>query len=213
MKIKLAIMFSIVTVLIMGCGASNEVEYSAGKFSIDRWTIREAEAWNAGNSNESSGNGNAVKDPNISTGELILEGNDASVKYEISGNDIIYKGITFHDLYYCVQHVQLPCDQNTFINFLVKTYQTKDSDVYSEYVNDYEFDTSSGEENITIHENFSDSSKYLALVDEYGKEANWTLTVYEYGYKSPGMIIGCDKYLMYNGGSGEHTVDMSKFDY
>lgn len=153
--------------------------------------------------------------PEYNTSEITIENEDTSVNYEIVGNDIIYRGITFTDLYTVVTSIEQPYDLNTFINFLVKTYNTHgETVVYSKLTLDdieTEDDLDIGAA-MTISEQLYDMEGYAKIVEKYnGEEATWSISLYTYGGNNQHNIHGCKSYVLYNG-ENDIAVDMSEFD-
>lgn len=205
---------------IVGCGSntsdSNNIAVKV-EFKKDAKTIRHDEVWQHAMKDVENSNPYDVDDPSIHFGEINLENNDTSVLYSISDNDIVYNGVVYKDLYYNVQHLQLPCDMNTFINFVIKTYSTTSDTVLTYYVNDTEFNETFSEDvgaAISIDEELRDSEIYIELTEKYNNIAKWSLSLYdEDRVGSSGILYGCESFLLYNGGSGVQDIDMSKYDF
>ncbi|MBO5388938.1 MAG: hypothetical protein J6A59_12580 [Lachnospiraceae bacterium] len=203
----------------IGCGDAKQNNDMAVEieFIKDGKTIRHDEVWQSAMKDDENNNSYDVSDPSIHFGEINLENSDTSRLYEIAGNDIVYNGVIYKDLYYNVQHLQLPCDMNTFINFIIKTYSTTSDKVLTYYVNDTEIDETLSEDigaAISIDEELRDNKLYIELTEKYNDIAKWSLSLYdEDSLGSSGILYGCESFLLYNGGSGVQSIDMSKYDF
>lgn len=146
--------------------------------------------------------------------EITIENVDNSVNYEIVGNDIIYDGVTFHDLFPAVTAVKAPCDTNTFINFLVKCFDPMGlKDVYASYERDEDL-VAEGEDvgaPMTTSETASELKGYQEIRDKYGADVTWSLGLRTQDNSNSVSIYGCESYLTYQS-MKPLTVDMSQFD-
>jgi len=152
--------------------------------------------------------------PEYNTSEIQLDNNDESINYEIVEDNIVYRGITFIDLYKIVNSVEQPYELNTFINFLIKTYDSHgETVVYTSLQTDSEgevgVDIGSA---ITISESLYDREGYTEIVEKYnGDEAVWSICLYTYGGENEHNVYGCKSYVAYNG-SSDLVVDMQEFN-
>lgn len=146
--------------------------------------------------------------------EVTIENVDNSVNYEIVGNDIIYDGVTFHDLFSAVTAVKAPCDTNTFINFLVKCFDPMGTkDVYTYYDRDEDLVVEGDDVGapMTTSETASELKGYQEIRDKYGVDVTWSLVLRTRDDSNSVSIYGCESYLTYQG-MKPLTVDMSQFD-
>lgn len=217
MKSKIIVLaFICIALTFVGCGKSNEsdnsdtyVEIEKDSNTIHKNNVFDIEKDYQEEKQEEKEESYNVVDPSINVGELSLQGTDSSVNWEIQGNDVVYNGVRFRDLYNCVQHLDLPCEQNTFINFIVKTLNTT-TDVDCGYTNEKEFVYDEESTDIAIDFVLEDSDVYKKIKEKYDNTpANWTLTIFS--GSSNLMIYGCDRYLVYDGAEDLVTVDMSEY--
>ena len=224
--VKKALAISLLTALLCGCSNQKEVDSSninsIVSFTKDSSTIKNDDVWIVKNTQQSISNNDEdvdVIDPLTIVGELKIENTDNTVSYYIDGGSIIYNNITFLNLKDCIDKLELPCDKNTFINFIIKTFTTESGTVSTYYYNDKEVDIdieSLGEAStsIPLDDSLSDSEEYLRVKGEHNNvPVNWCLTLIDTVNNIEGTIYGCDKYLMYSGSSKLHTVDMSEYNY
>lgn len=209
---------------IVGCQnkkSENEVNFTPSTFEKDSSTIKNSESWQFNRQPIINNNtdDNEVVDPSINVGEIKIENTDGSKLFNIiEDRDIEYNGVVFKNLYSNIQHLELPCDQNTFINFVIKTYVTNSKHVNTEYLNDNEYMYNpeiDGDDNvyISIDEGLQESEYYNSLVKQYNDKAIWSLTLYEDDYSGLGIIYGCKSFILYSGGDTEQVVDMSEYNY
>jgi hypothetical protein len=214
---RTAVLCLLISICLIGCGSTRTVDtddYTPQQFSVDGSTARSQTIWQIENeeaeAEEEETEDYVVVDPSLNVGELVLTGEDTTQKWEIDGNNIVYNGITFNNLYYCIQHVDLPCDETNFINFIVKTFTSK-SDVNAYYINDLE-ETDEDDTSIGIDYILEDSSEYINIRASHNNEpATWSISLSSDNIN--GTIYGCSSYLLYNGSDGTQEVDMSKYNY
>jgi hypothetical protein len=214
---RTAVLCLLISICLIGCGSTRTVDtddYTPQQFSVDGSTARSQTIWQIENeeaeAEEEETEDYVVVDPSLNVGELVLTGEDTTQKWEIDGNNIVYNGITFNNLYYCIQHVDLPCDETNFINFIVKTF-TSTSDVNTGYLNDLE-DHGEDSTYIDLEPQLQESSEYLRIKEEHNNiPITWNISLHGDGIN--GNIYGCSSYLLYNGSDGTQEVDMSKYNY
>lgn len=146
-------------------------------------------------------------------GELILSGNDNSKEWTIENEtDVNYYGVVFHDLYKCVNNLDIPCESNTFINFIIKTYQSSDSDIYVQFRNDKD-ENETADDLMTVHDSLDGISGYAELINQYnGKKVTWEINLLSRGSSDAITIYGCDKYMAYKGSIDTINIDMESLD-
>lgn len=149
------------------------------------------------------------EDDTINIGEIDIVNEDNSIDWEVDGDDIVYKDTRFNGLYKIHDRLQLPCDETTFINFIVKTLHA-----YSTLIDvhvDTSFDENTDIENtdISIDEALSELEDYNAIKERYDNTpATWRIVFY-YNENSKYMF-GSSKYIIYNGSGDLITVDMDQ---
>lgn len=146
-------------------------------------------------------------------GELVLSGNDNSKEWTIENEtDVNYYGVIFHDLYKCVNNIDIPCESNTFINFIVKTYQSSDSDIYIQFRNDKE-ENEAADDLMTVHDSLDGISGYAELINQYnGEKVTWEINILSRGSSDEISLYGCDKYMAYKGSIDTINIDMEALD-
>lgn len=150
-------------------------------------------------------------------GELVLDGNDKSSDWKVDGDDIIYANRRYHELNLSVQKAQSPYDKNTMINFILKMYEAKENEIYTNFVDysstntDEEIENEEGAENTnaTIDELLSNSAKYLELKEKYNDSATWVIEICTYGGKNKAEIIGCKSFTCLVNTDEDVVIDMN----
>lgn len=216
-KIILNLILCLIAINCIGCSDnsrnSSDIIVKI-EFNKDDKTVRNDEAWLYDMKESDASSDYEVNEPQVNLGEIKLENSDDSVYYEVSGNDIVYNGVVYKDLYYNVQHLQLPCDINTFINFIIKTYDTNSNEVDTLYVNDTEASSTESDDvgaSISVDESLRDSDYYLQLVEKYNNVAKWRLMLID--ENDMGILYGCESFILYNGGNGVTEIDMNKYNF
>jgi hypothetical protein len=225
---KSVVIGMIAVLCLTGCGStkiggsSSNSEYKPATFEVDDSTIRN-EVYDYIEENnkieEAEKEQEAIQeaiqqtvvDPNITVGELAISNQDTSEDFEISGDDIIYNGITYKGLNEALNHMEYPTDRTTFINFILKTFnQTTNNVVYCNCVNDVEEDLKEDSTNLDIDVQLDESEVYRQIKAAHNNEpAIWTLSIWS--DITAGSIYGCSEYLIYNGTDSLYEVDMSQF--
>lgn len=136
----------------------------------------------------------------IAVSEILLYEDD-SINFTVDGDNIVYNNITFYNLYSHVNSIELPCDINTFINFIIKTYPSdSDAIVYLSKESDEEqVEEEDVGSYLTLHDTMLGYNGYQTLYEKYNKPINWYLAVVSKNDSKTLDIYGCDKYLMYIG--------------
>ena len=141
--------------------------------------------------------------PHEHAGEIILENGTHSANYKVSNDDIIYNNILFHDLYKNAKSIEQPYSEQTFISFIINTYSTKETEVYSSVENDNDFvnlnNTDGDNTYIPVDETLYDNANHKKICNKYNDKATWKLEVYEYGLKNKGIIAGCKSFICFIG--------------
>jgi hypothetical protein len=129
------------------------------------------------------------KDKIDNTSIITFEGESSELLGEISGDDVIYNGIKYMNLYFNLSLVELPCDMTSMINFILMNFKA-DNYIIANLVKN-----TGNEDEVQICELVTDSIKYDEAVKKYGCDVEWLLSL----INSKGeciQIFGCNKYLM-----------------
>lgn len=219
--IRLGTVLAICTICMtsMSACANNTQEnesYSEGikEFSVDNNTIKTDD--NAGNSTSSS---TSREDeyifipselPQANVGTISLSGKDLSTDYTVSGDDIVYEGVTYQGLNKAVNSIRTPYDKVTFTNFIVKTFTPKSDKVFVTYINEEE--NTGWQASTTLDAELSMSwDGYNSIRDRYHSVAVWSLNLRDNGGKVAD-IIGNTDYMLQGTTNKDIVVDMSKYD-
>ena len=215
--IKLILICTMLITLICGCSDTNtrSVEYTPVKLDTadiikyeDLWQISYVR-----DTNDEVDEYNIIEPElfdNMQLSELIIVGDDNSVDYQIvDESDIIYNNQRYIGLYTAILNCELPYNENTFINFIIKTYNTGSNIIYVSYSNSNDIvDDECTDSNITDF--LVEYDDYHRLYNEKGKYINWMLTLTSEDGKI-GKLFGCDKYLAYYNDKNK-IIDMSLYD-
>lgn len=145
--------------------------------------------------------------------QLNLENQDTTEYFEISGDDIIYDGVTYMGLNKALDSIEYPYDKTTLINFIVKTYDPMDKTVGVDCViaddDGYVEGWSMG-----LSDSLADAwPDYLSLKEKYGKIIKWKITLADYEtYDRQSYMYGCSDYMIYLSYTSGETIDMSDFE-
>lgn len=177
-------------------------------------------------SGESSGeneseSGEAVEvdstEPDDNISELPQDNQESNVSYTISGDDIVYNGVTYTGLYTSVQQVEpySQYDADTLIKFLLKCYPSSET-VFSSaqlYVNSVNTGDAEDYTDISIDDTLSNmSDKYTSLCNKYNDKASWVLTIYKWMGKDKAMLAGCKSFTIIIGTDEDIEVDITDFN-
>lgn len=188
--------------------------YSEGikTFSADNNTVKFDE--NSNSDNTDTGNVEHIfipsELPHADIGTISLVGKDLSTDYSISGNDIVYDGVTYQGLNKAVNSIKTPYDKVTFTNFIVKTFTPKSDKVFVSYINEEE--NTGIQASTTLDAELSMSWEgYKTVRDKYNSVAVWSLNLRDNGGKTAD-IIGNKDYMLQGSVSKDMVIDMSKYD-
>lgn len=221
-KIKTVVLTSlIISMSLCACSKQDTQTENSGyvsKFEVDSSTIKNDDIWNTYSiqTSEYEDTNTDVVDPSVLVGEIEIENKDNTTYYTLEGNNIVYGNTTYTDLNSNLDKIDLPCDKNTFINFIVKTFDTDSNTVNTYCSNDNEevevAENGEMSTSISLDNGLSDSDEYIKIKQKYGGEPiTWSLTLIDIENNTEGVIYGCSKYLMYNGSSEYKQVDMSEY--
>lgn len=206
-----------IAITFSGCANNNSEKAIINKFEINEYTIHSKTEIAQTNDYQTQGN-NEDKDNQMNTssnvenamGELILNNKDTSVTYEvINGTDVKYKGVTYVNLYTCVNSLNTKYDKNTVINFIIKNIKGLSNTVYCDLSVD---NATEGEEIFSIDEELSGREKYESLKNRYNEPATWALTLVNSEDRSFKVIFGSYSYMLLSGVDGDVVLDMSEQD-
>lgn len=206
-----------IAVTLSGCTNNNSEKEIINKFETNEYTVHsKTEITQSDDYQTQDINDN--KDNQMSTssnvenamGELILNNTDTSIAYEVINNtDVKYKGVTYINLYTCINSLNTKYDKNTVINFIIKNIKGLSDTVYC----DLSVDTDTEEEEIfSIDEELSGREKYERLKDSYNEPATWALTLINSEDRSFKVIFGSYSYMLLSGVDGDVVLDMSEQD-
>lgn len=206
-----------ITIILSGCANNKSEKAIINKFEINEYTIHsETKIAQTENSQTQDNNGDNDNQMDTSSnvenamGELIINNTDTSVAYEvIDGTDVKYKGVTYVNLYTCVDSLNTKYDKNTIINFIIKNIKGLSNTVYC----DLSVDTETEEEEVfSIDEELSGREKYESLKNRYNEPATWALTLINSEDRSFKVIFGSYSYMLLSGVDGDVVLDMSEQD-
>jgi len=143
----------------------------------------------------------------------LLENEDTTEYFQVSGDDIVYGGVTYMGLNKALDSFEYPYDKTTLINFIVKTYDPMDVNVEVTYTI---ADDSGNVEgwSVSLDESLEEAwSGYANLREEYGKPVKWTMTIADYEtFDRQSYLYGCSDYMIYLSYTSGETIDMSNFE-
>ena len=208
------------TGLLTGCGDTQDVsgiKYTPTKFSVDANIIRDKDESRLMKEIHNS-NFERPKEEykgDIGIGEITIDETGTAPMYEISGADIIYEDTTYVGLYDIVNNIQIPYNRESFINFLITSYDIpNETQVFSsltKYDNIYNEDAESVD--ISVDEEFSGHTRYNELKAKYGESATWELSLYTYGGNNRVFICGCSKYTFVVNVDSDISIKMQDYIY
>lgn len=143
---------------------------------------------------------------------ITLVNNDNSQDYTAEGNDIVYKGTRYVNLYNVINGINTNYDKNTLINFIVKTFNAKSDTIYCDLIVDNISDADSDVEEITLDEQISDVKKYNDAKSQFNENVSWMISMTESSDNSVKQIYGCSKYMLVTSDGIDKEIDMSKYD-
>ena len=218
---SLIVAMSLITLL---CGCTNSQSNSTVKtFEKDDNTLTKeaASAWivnesttakdeNEGLEKDRHDNGVEIHERDNLVCELILDNNDNSVDYQvINGSDLVYNGRTYRGLYGAATQLAMPYKSTTFINFVLKTYNTSANEIFVLYSSD--LDKKEDDVIVSAYSEAKDLLGYDKIASKYGEDINWYINIHERLNKNAATLYGCSKYIIYQGNSDNVTIDMSKY--
>lgn len=230
MKKKSLLLIACLTCLsLTACGETKKqsMNYTHPTFEKDGNTLSkdEADVWKIESAQKEEKERQEERNNQVSydsyehLGEITLINENTDMNWELSeGKDVIYNGVFYHDLYTNVSNAESPYDTNALINFIVKSYDANDNEIYTSLSTDveYEYDENDAEgenTNITIDEQLGGSRNYEALKEKYNSEATWMLEIFSYGGKHKGIIAGCKEFICFINMSSDIVVDMSEYTF
>lgn len=216
---KIAITLILSSVIILsGCSNSdNKAEYNTidtkTTFEADNNTIKITEHINK-DSDDTDDNKISTIEQESSFGEIIINGSSNELLYQIDGNDIIANGIRYSGLYDAATNIDIPCDYNTFITFIIK-YTNINDDVIIMYTKDDTYDTESGldveDTSTKVADSLEGLSGYTEIRDKYNTDVTCSVTIFNNKGNVIGALCTCSKYIMYMGDTDAVYIDMSEY--
>lgn len=230
-KNKLLVLLVISTLMLTSCRQENSThrteKYTPIFINIDSNTVRVKDEYivNEINNNTSSGANNTYN--NVNEQENVFVSNEVKIEGSVNvdwtvleNGSIIYKGITYHNLYNNVSQLDMPCDKNAFIKFILTTFKTRDSDIYSLIditgTTNVSTNTEKAEEPIDIEDTdildseLQENPNYISLCNKYDDHVTWQFTIYEYGMKHFGNIYGCKSFIMCENIGKDRTITFNE---
>lgn len=217
-KITITLILSLV-IILSGCGKSdNMTEYNnidtKTTFEADANTIKIKENINKENDNTNYNKVNTVEQES-SFGEIVLNGSSNELAYQIDGNDIIANGIRYSGLYDTATNIDIPCDYNTFITFIIKYININDDVIIMYTKDDTCIDNESGldieDTSTKVADDLEGLSGYREIRDKYNADVTCSVTIFNNKGNVIGALCTCSKYIMYMGGTEAIYIDMSEY--
>lgn len=229
------IICAISTLFLVACSNSNSGNLN--KFEIDKNTISKSSYDNIieeikyTESYDEETPEYSKKD-SMDMAEMYITGSDDSVNYEVLDSDIIYNGTIYRGLNNIADEIESPLDKNTFINFIIKIFDSDSSEVQLTLIDLY---ANSNEdvivlENLTPEEaeqlelnedgngtminadSFLDNDEtYNTLKRTYGEEVKWNLRIIDSYKDRTANLYGCSKYMMIIGLDEGISIDMEDY--
>lgn len=230
MKKALITMILISTISLVACDKVSDIklnntekdnEYIVTDFKPDNKTIKNEYEWTFKEERQKEDNldedtASTEENVKVDTSEIKLVNTDESTDFTIENEDVIYKDTRFKGLNTAIDSIEIPYDKNTFINFIVKTFNTDSAEIaVTLNIEDYtqEAELSEGEgQYFSLHENLlGESSEYKAIFDKYNEKVAWMMMLIDNETDTTGVLYGNKYYLIYRG-IGEINLDMNEFN-
>lgn len=145
--------------------------------------------------------------------QLNLINQDTTEYFEISGDDVIYNGVTYLGLNKALDSIEYPYDKTTIINFIVKTYDPMGTtvDVCCTIADDEGYVDGW---TMSMDYSLSDSwDGYNNLKEQYGKIVKWELMLADHEtFDRQSYMYGCSDYMIYLSYTSGEIIDMSNFE-
>lgn len=221
MKKSVNLVVLLIVLSTTGCSSVNNRDIQSDvniPFEIDELTQRKSEShkeiWNDNIEQNITNSSSDNNEQLTNMGELKLNGNDTSISYEISDNNIIYNGITYYNLYSNINQLNSKYDKNTLINFIIKNYNATSSEIYTNLIveEQREIDPNAEIEEITFDEQLGDNLKYIELKEQYNENVSWALSLMESDTNKSVMMYGCNSYILLANIGSDVVLDMNELD-
>ena len=218
MKIKAGILGIGISglILLTGCNSrkiQKDTRFTDGinEFSVDGYAVRKEDR---ASQSSSSSQEVEIRDPadeiSSTLGLLEVLGEDLSVDYVRENDDITYNGVIYKGLGLAADKTPVPCGKETFINFVVKTFAPKGTEVNVQVTLDSEIDPDSTRIRTDEGVAAQYGDKYTAISSKFGADVNWNMLIEEKDRQV--IIYGCNQYMLQCGTDNTVSVDMSKYD-
>jgi hypothetical protein len=239
-----AAIYAMTGISLSGCGKSNNYnadDYTKQVFERDGSTISDAtqKQYNeyagvvddtvySGNTSsegltgDSEANRIATQSYNEDTytAEVTIENASGEAAYTVNGNDVIYNGVTYSNLYVNALKCESPYSTEDFINFILYLYPAPNTGdmVYTvPYIVSEEegIDIPEGADSnvsVSLEDGLSESADYMRLVDKYNDHAAWSLEIYQFGGKDKLKLVGCKSFIASLSSVDDVVVDLSDMD-
>lgn len=138
-------------------------------------------------------------------GEIQLTGTPVPIYETTEDGSVIYNGTTFDGLANKVESLSKPCSNEALITFIIDSVTSKNGTVYVYVDDDSSEDLEVADDTSTpVSESIAGSPSYEAIVNKYGSEVQWLLTL---NGDNVSYIYGCSSYMLYWGSTEVQSVD------
>lgn len=138
-------------------------------------------------------------------GEIQLTGTPVPIYETTEDGSVIYNGTTFDGLANKVESLSKPCSNEALITFIIDSVTSKSGTVYVYVDDDSSEDLEVADDTSTpVSESIAGSPSYEAIVNKYGSEVQWLLTL---NGDNLSYIYGCSSYMLYWGSTEVQSVD------
>lgn len=138
-------------------------------------------------------------------GEIQLTGTPVPIYETTEDGSVIYNGTTFDGLANKVESLSKPCSNEALITFIIDSVASKNGTVYVYVDDDSSEDLEVADDTSTpVSESIAGSPSYEAIVNKYGSEVQWLLTL---NGDNVSYIYGCSSYMLYWGSTEVQSVD------
>lgn len=138
-------------------------------------------------------------------GEIQLTGTPVPIYETTEDGSVIYNGTTFDGLANKVESLSKPCSNEALITFIIDSVTSKSGTVYVYVDDDSSEDLEVADDTSTpVSESIAGSPSYEAIVNKYGSEVQWLLTL---NGDNVSYIYGCSSYMLYWGSTEVQSVD------
>ena len=208
-------LISLISLALSGCSISNsKIDTSNLKYSLE---LIEPDSMTLNYGNQLSiqnAHGQEIEYPTVEEvqvfGEIQLTGTPVPIYETTEDGSVIYNGTTFDGLITKVASLSKPCSNEALITFIIDSVTSENGTVYI-YVDDSSGDGGAEDDTTTpVSESIAGSPSYEAIVEKYGEDVQWLLTL---NGDNVSYIYGCSSYMIYWGSNQTQSVDYGGEDY